>query len=1172
MTQKLSKYTWIILLFAFSVFMGIVWFHNGLPKATGESGLLFATIGKQFDLTKYAWTDTTIGETPFSFNGSFPLFFVFKVLSGVLSPGIIQAIFFSLMIFLGSLGSGLLSQYFYKNIPQKVIVFIGLAYTFNPYSIVFIWNRFLYNYTLAYTLMPLLFYLWIHYLREGKHRTLIYLFLISFIFSFAFTGLAYLVCFMIAVALITIGTLISYKERKKTLIRTILLGFVLLSSQLFWIFPFYAGNRIGVGQSSSFFSEEGNLHTTIQLSEYYGGIFDKLSQVRADMSALAYDGIPWAQWYSTTLVHAVSLVAIIMSIGGLIVIWYFKVKHRYLIFIGFLLLLLLINGTSAPIGNIYLLMYKIHPTLEVLRNPYEKAGFLLYLVVFIIWGSGIALLYSRFSRLVGNVLLLISCIWWGINAMPIFNGVVFTYKYDVSKNPAIGFSVKVPDYYLDAASYVKTDNFVSRGMALPMTGEGVTHTWEYGYDGVESYNGLFNKAFISLDTTTGQLPQIAQYVRRSQPADILKSLPLLNVSTIVVRHDLLQPSNTSTPSEYSAGLKNALLMDPTVFGNKNLEIFKVSEAYQSPILFLTDEVRLQNKPTFDPENTPKYGATVWSNDATLPADILYPDVTFSEYGVIGESSYTQNQLLTLPHVSVQRDSRFYPLIRAKEYFWKLTHGYEMSAVYSTLSFKRLAEIDHILSTQNRDMLRDGISDYKAATVPLLIEARDKVRESGGNRSFWDLIFKSQEEVLNKYVAASEGDSKTQLESIRSYVLRELHTSNIYPMYSNKLSIPTDYLIDRSVFTVPDKSQYQIEIKGGIPTYKFGDSIQISDQIVNIGRNKYMNAPVMLPLNSAQGKTEIRVPIQEKTQLLSDGELNLGSLSPAIPSLSWKSNAPQGTGDAIISFEYKILKGEGPVVSIFQNDNLSKPVLTQSFPPDTYDFDWKSKTISIPFRYDTNAITVKFDAIPGNDCEKNNPLDIKCTLLSFRQVYDRHTKYSIRNVKITYKPQISVTLIKNTPEVPSLEKTSGTVLWQKLNPAVYKVQIDNLASKSLLVLLNQSHPGWTLYKVNSSQLPNSDSKNWKNYRALEYDGSSSAWEQLTQTLRTIMSRPSEANTTRVTVDGYANGWTVSENGTYLLVFHPQIFLYTGWLITASSFIALAVFISKNRQYGKKHNRK
>ena len=41
-------------------------------------------------------------------------------------------------------------------------------------------------------------------------------------------------------------------------------------------------------------------------------------------------------------------------------------------------------------------------------------------------------------------------------------------------------------------------------------------------------------------------------------------------------------------------------------------------------------------------------------------------------------------------------------------------------------------------------------------------ARDKVRESGANRSFWELIFKSQEAVLDKYVSSANGEEKKQL--------------------------------------------------------------------------------------------------------------------------------------------------------------------------------------------------------------------------------------------------------------------------------------------------------------------------------------------------------------------------------------------------------------------------
>lgn len=1164
--MNMQNKKWAIAGFLFSLVISVLWFQNGLPKATGESGLLFATIDRQFQIAQYSWADTTIGETPFSFNGAIPLFAVFRVLNTVLSGALIQALFFAVTILLGFFGAALIAREFYPKIGQGFLFFIGIAYVFNPYSIVFVWNRFLYNYTLAYGLVPFLLFLWIAFLRRGERKTLVLFAVSSFIGSFAFTGLSYFVCFGFSVLATSLVGFVLLPARGVTFKRIVTIGATFFFTQIFWLLPFYAGNRLGVGQSTSFFSEEGNLHTTLQLSQYYGGIIDKLSQIRADMPGLAYEGIPWAQWYTTSIVHAASFVTILMTVGSLVALIVLKARHKIVLGLSFGFLLLLSNGTSFPVGNLYLLLYKLHPVLAVLRNPYEKIGFLLYLVVFLVWGIGLWTVATRSSRFVGKILLSISFVWWIVNALPIFNGVVFTYKYEVSKDPKIGFSVSVPDYYREANSVVMNSNVESRLLALPMTGEGITHTWRYGYDGVESYNGLFHKASISLDTTTGQLPQISRYIRNSSASSVLASLPLLNVSDIMVRHDLLPPLNTATPQDLSRSYRNALGQNPShTFGSTNLELFQIPEEYQSPRLFLTTKVASQNRAQFDPLNTPRGGATILSENSDV--DIIYPDASFSEVASTNESTYSENQLLQLPHVSVQRGKTLYPLISLKEWFWKLTHGYELKAIYSTLSFKRLAEIEPLIGANNSALFEDAIADYLQANEPLVNEAQLQLLQSGSNRSFWELVFKSQESAMDKFIAKASGKERDTLVSMKENFVRKVTEVNVYPEYKNKIPEDIEYLLSRTIFSTKEAGEYQLNIDTSLANQYLGSSLQLNDNLLAFGKKNVNTQSLQVPVSLKKGKNEIRVPVQIKKQILKEEEFNLKSLETSQRLEAWDIDVPSGVGELVISFNYKIVRGQGPSLKIFREENMTTPLLVEQYPTESYDFDWKEKAIAIPIRPDLKRVRIEFAAKPSNDCEKNNPLDMRCSLTSFKEVYDRHSDFVLKNVVVTLKPEVRVHLTKKSIVQAD---SQAQISWQKINPALYRIDVTGPLNNETLVFLSQFHTGWSLYKDSQASSSNEVIKNWTRYRSQEGRGTSSFVEALKMQLQTFFMKPVSSDENHFVVNGYANGWTLQDSGSYILVFRPQQLLSIGWILTTLAGVGFPIFLFK--YYGNKKKSK
>jgi hypothetical protein len=1153
--NKIVKQWWVVFAAIFSLAICLFWFRNGLIKATGESGLFFSILERQLNLSLNTWADSTIGETPFSFNGSIPLLVLLNVLNQFLPDFFVQAMFFAMCIFFAIVGVGGLLKMFKPDTKQFLLLAAGVAYCFNPYSIVFIWNRFLYNYTFAYCLIPLLLFLFLRMVLRPSLRKMITFFSVSLLGSFAFTGIAYFLVFLGMLSLLSIYLLIISNEKKRMFFSIAITGLVFISSQLFWLLPFYAGNRLGVGQSTGFFSEQGNLHTTMKLSEYYGGILNKLTMVRADMPELAYEDVPWAVWYSKSLVTTTTLISVLVIVVGLVSLFKFNLRHKWFLTFSFLASLLFINGTSLPLSNLYLLIYKISPTLGALRNPYEKAGFAFYLVAFLVWGALLSSLGSRKNKGPFYVLLSASLIWWLVMAVPIFDGRVFTYKHITSNDPRVGFSVDIPNYYNDLSAQVDTDNKLTRVMALPLTGEGVVHKWNFGYDGVESYNGLLNKAAISLDTTTGQLPQIAKYLKSAGVEQTLSAARLLNVSDIIIRNDIVMPVDSPTSSQLIESIDpfSDVFDKKQEFGDSSVYLYSLKDNLVAPRIYAADSNSLVyiNKIKFDPNLIDKNQTTV--NSTSKDADMYYPATNFVEPIEVIRPSYESNQLVPLPHVSHQRFSRLYPLVRLREDFWKLTNGFELLPITMTLSYKRLVEIEPLISDQSsQKLLENALDDYKSSIEDLIKEANYQILVEGGNRPFWELVMFSHLKRLEEY-SLKASQNKDLLNEVIKEVNSKIYQANVFPFYDNQLQGDKDrHVVYRYVFDGVLKGNYKINLLSKSGNLDFVGGIQINN--INSNLTKISSDSYSVPFTTDLEKNEIRVKVETKSETILNEERSLSSLSQEGKKSRFKIPSNVGQGQLLLSFRYKIVRGNGPRVEIYRSINESRPIVGERYPTDTYDFDWKYKTISIPTNSTTGELYVDFIAEPSNDCQKSNPYDLECKNQSFREVYDRHTDFLIDDLVATYQPKIEVNLQKSE-KVDLVKGMPIPLSFTRLNPAMYVVEVKD---KSNIVLLEQFHPGWQLYGIKNDvggELINE----YGEYGVSEFKSNSSLLKDAILSIKTLISRSSYDQNNQKYANGYANIWNDVEEGVYLLHFNPQRLFYLGIFATIILSISLACVI-------------
>lgn len=1172
-----KKNLWLISIVLVSLTVSGLWFHDGLAKATGESGLLFVTLGRQIGFTLHAWLDTTIGDTSFSSNGAVPLYAFLYLLSMFLKAGYVEGIFFALAMILGGVGICLLTKELVRKISQPFLFFIGIAYLFNPYSIMFIWNRFLYNSILIYGLLPLLIFLWIRYLRKPRLKYLIILFLASFLGSFAFTGVAYILVFFFAVGFWTLLLPTDTDQsRRSYILRAFILGAVFLLSQSFWILPFVAGNRLSVNPDVSFFSASGNLSTTKSLSDYYGGIFNKITMFRADMKTLAKDGIPLAIWYSDRLPSLVSWIPVIMTVISLVALLISKIKIKWSLAFLLIIFLLAVNGTQPPTGNIYLIVYKIHPALQALRNPYEKLGQVFYINFFILWGVGLWVIWSKFSKILGGILVSLSFVWLVVSSWPVINGVVFTYKYRVDNDPKIGFRVKVPEYYGEAKNLLESSKYTFRGIALPMSGEGITHRWEYGYDGVESYNGLFDFPFISLNTTVFHLPEIASSIKFASTPDLLKLAPRLNADYIVNRNDIYVPADSRDPKEVKGDL-SAYLNSQSV---GELNIFEIPDDLKAPRIFVSNDVFFSNKSDFN--NLLDLGNDIKSVLAEVSADksqgwpenrIFAPNFIVDDLEFV-PPTHPDNAIKTLTHSNYPPNHPLYFFVRLKEKILTMFNLFDSETIAITLSGKRLSEIVAVSDSSDRKILSKAIENYFMYIDPVISQARSDIAsgniyEPGGIR--WWEIFWYHTTAFEKLLSSTRSENKDLILAAQDRLNSFLTVAGVDHIYASKMGqLSENCTIKRALVSVPSDGKYEFRIKIGINAMNPINTVQIDQDLTNVNfvyDTKEDMFKAELSLKRGIHELRIAVPFQKLEAQKSEITLDTDSSSGNQDNREWNFKVPYGSGEATFNFGYRIIQGFGPRVILQNNENIDSPLLTRREEnPNNYYFDWATSTSTIKFDRNIVNLTARILAEPYNNCDS---LRYKsCDNEDFKKKFDKRSQFLVRSVQLILVPSIQISFESmvegNGFNKASLPETS----WQKINPSLYKIKVaNNSSSGNVLVFSDQYHSGWKLFPVGSGGLGGDILKNWSNFNVNQLSARENFVNTLFLTLGTYSVKPLDENN-HLLVNSFANGWKLPQgNSDWILLFTPERELYIGWIITALTIVGLALLILKSIRRNK-----
>lgn len=1074
-SQMARERFFLILLISILV---VIWFKKGLILGSGESGLPFYNTPKLLELSKNSWTDVPLGTNSVIGTANYPYYAVLTFLHNLNIPFyVLQAALYWLLFVCGVLAIHKLSSLFKESAPLSRLS-SALFYIFNPIVHISVLHRFQYTLMFFYFFMPLAFLIYLQGLKSKKFIYLVILSLICVIFSPLFIGIALLEMFFGVLGFLSIGYfLYSFKEKKDWFPLFYFLGFVVtfILIHAWWLTPLFVSAFRDLGSSGSvkYFSTNVNVETFKSISEHLVSVLSVFRLFPAN--AFPINEAPWHWIYSTMPFVVLSFFSTIAFIVGL-----FKKDKQFLY--KFLILVSLITmfwmkGSLPPLGDISLYLFKSLTFLHGFRNPFEKIGMLLPFAMAIPIGFGVSMIINflssriKLQKYIITVLFLI--VVFPIYMFPIVTGLSFTGGPPPANKIDIGQYVKVPDYYKEASDWLDKQEELFRILVLPINGEGMTYKWEYGYSGVELSNNIFNKSMISFNSSQAFLPEMVNTVTgilAKFPEKLWVMAQLMNVKYIMIRDDIdYLERDTEAPETVLNVVKESMNNHFSQVANfSKLKFFEINSNEFYPRIFastlpvyLFDP--LKNATNLIPFTNPKARDVFITTSKSTPEDPylkLSKKIVISGIRVENVKIDTKNPVENLPFVSIYRDTPFYALVRLKEELENqlLTPDTQLAFRVNLLG-KRLKEINY--SPQDTIAIDEYTQLFKSISKEL-------TESASVERSIVEALINQKlalEEIKNKM------DDKTKIDWVVANLDRlliDIRVKSIYPTDKN--------LIHR--FYIPKSSKYEILIsKENWNTYfknteilEFdldGEAFKISLTQQTGNKDTFLLGTYQLN----EGIHEVSIAQPQTVNLVAEElpeELVLSSQDKQPFTKIIPINELSSTNTYQLSFEYLEEKGNVPVISLHSDvDFIDKkgeriPRFGIALARDNYDFGWKRYTATFTPLPASHKYSISFKVIPFGDCKAvvRRPYRRYCEDNSFNQRFLKDSTTKIRNLKVEKMLHNPVFLRES--EIAVVEQAPPEVNFEQMNPARYKVRVNNSQEPFFLVLSTAFDHRWNAY--------------------------------------------------------------------------------------------------------------
>lgn len=588
------------------------WFRGGSLISGGEEGFSVFNNRSVFSQTSL-WQETGSGYLmPAYATRLMPVLFVFALQSVNLSLAGIQVIFYFTLIYSGLIGFYFLTLEIFKDSKKvKLISFFStLFYFFNLYSQSQIFGRFIYSAIALWSLAPIFLYCFIMWMETARFRWLIYLTLVSTIYSLAFSQPAHVLALLSPTFLWTFIKVLRSPKKRMYITILFLVGISLwVVFSLWWIYPYFKLGTLAFGQK---LSADFNLESLVSVSQY----FPTKELILLRQSFLFGPASGTFEFYSSSWVYLVSVIGFIFVLLGITKLR--KFANGSFILLTFLVGWFVSKGSNPPLGKAFFeFLFSNFSFTQSLRNSYEKFGLVFLIPYSLLLGIGYSLTLSKFKSSIKIFFflpfILLFCVFL---VLPIWNGDVFTKSLHVD----------IPSYYEGTNAYLNERQDDGRILHLPMLG-GDTVGYSWGYRGVEPAEFLFDRSSVSKILRAKYFDEkyLTLYKDFTNNRDYSEQLEEMNIKYLILHHDLDPEASGATPSaEVAKHLEeNSNIRQLKIFGN--LTVYEFTANKDTGLFFAKGEIAKEMD--YEKLNPTHYKVLI--RDSMNPFSLIFKS-TFSE--------------------------------------------------------------------------------------------------------------------------------------------------------------------------------------------------------------------------------------------------------------------------------------------------------------------------------------------------------------------------------------------------------------------------------------------------------------------------------------------------------------------------------------------------------------
>lgn len=1090
-----------------------IWFRNGNLLGTAEGGIPFNNLNRHAEIFKYSWAETAVGNATSFTTASYPTYQLLSLFeSANVAPFLIEAFVFWFILVTSGVGIFLLGK---KTVGlSDSFAFVAVVFYWTcPFILINIWSRFLYNHMFFLSLLPLAVYVYIKGIQDRKYSHALIVSLLCLFYSYALTALA-LTSLIFGFLFSILFYFLIFEKKKQNILFYVyyflifVLSFVTLN--FWWItqaFTFFKSTNY-IQVVGEFFSSQGNLDGLTVLSQKLGNFID----VSRFMHYSFYyeEATRWSSIYTSKIALFFSSVILLIILLGIYTGR--RNKNLTLFSLVFLASLFLAKGNNPPFGELYTYLFIKIPFLQFFRNPFEKIGILTVLSGALLFSYALQRavnlmpdkknIFINFYRQFLNIApVFIICLFWGF---PFFSGIVF----ETINNPfgrSSTYEVEVPNYYDQIDSELTKEQTTNRFLALPLLGEGITHSWTTPYRGVDLYSTIFSKPGISFNTTIPFYEQVISHLTKNQLSqEVIKFIPFLAVDKIILREDIdfkerLYPNPLFTAQNLNDLENRGFLSFDKKYGQ--LSSYDINpklnwgKFYITPNIIFTDEKdfsKLVDSTTDLMNNKSVYVPSEFYDDLNNQQSsiYLYPNEVRRYYLLPQFQKLTnQNLQAKLFYVRHYPDNLAYPLVRSKELFTSFLYfEYPKWVLYQTnLLGKRAVEICNYNPVDAQAKSKNElIEQYKVEYNNFKDEIEEVVKQK---RPF-------HSDIINYLVI--QAILLNRCSDIELTFYQELFVNlEIIPTSSDEISF--NQTLVEYFYNFPASLNYTFD--GLTNQGKFNGQVLTP----NNGKSSFVDTRDKNQLWVEKGKKSLI--FNEKnayisTPIFSQNEIILNENTDfdiEIPFDDYDS-------EYLIEFDYQTLVGDFFGLFVKQdNDNDFNLRYFQGIELNKKSTNYKvAITPSVGSSYASVGFTGDKNKLCFKECE----------------THSNNLSAIIQNLRITKKQPIAPTFSKSGEKI----KTESKLTWQQISPVLYELYLEKSNNDpEFLVFSELFSGGWVIQDDNGKAI--SDKEHYL-------------------------------------VNGYANGWILKTPGEYrfTVTYLPEKILTIGKYISIISLGSILIIIT------------